>query len=175
MSTDFDRVQYNGRKPYPDPLLNATWAPGQIRFVPARIATKLLRFAEFDRVTVAAASAESSASATLASTEGAAGAQGTEGQSSATGEAASGDTSSTPNDTANQAALEEAQARENEARRQAEAQRQELEQMLASIGTWDKDALADYAEKYELKLDKRKAVQALREQVSTAVEQFGVR
>lgn len=51
----------------------------------------------------------------------------------------------------------------------------QVESMLLSIGTWEKDALAEYAAKYDTKIDKRLGVASLREQVSNLVEQFGVR
>jgi len=49
------------------------------------------------------------------------------------------------------------------------------EAMLLAISTWDKDQLKDYAVKYEVSINKSRGLQAIREEVSTLVEQFGVR
>ena len=58
------------------------------------------------------------------------------------------------------------------------AERQEsetLEGMLLAVQGMDKQALVDYAAKYEVKLDKRQNLGELRQQVATLVEQYGVR
>lgn len=51
----------------------------------------------------------------------------------------------------------------------------QVENMLLTIESMDKATLADYAAKYDTALDKRLAVGKLREEVTTLVEQFGVR
>lgn len=56
-----------------------------------------------------------------------------------------------------------------------DAVRQELEGTLNLVETMDKDALEAYAAKYEVCLDKRRAVAALRTEVANLIEQFGVR
>lgn len=71
--------------------------------------------------------------------------------------------------------LEQAQAVVAAVEAKAAEESTQVESMLLSIGTWEKDALADYAAKYDTKIDKRLGVQTLREQVGNLVEQFGVR
>ena len=59
-----------------------------------------------------------------------------------------------------------------------QAQRQEsetLEGMLLAVQGMGKQALADYAAKYDVTLDKRQGLGELRQQVATLVEQYGVR
>lgn len=51
----------------------------------------------------------------------------------------------------------------------------EREAILLSVQSWDKDQCEAYARKYEVELDKRRKLPALREEVSTLIEQFGVR
>ena len=59
---------------------------------------------------------------------------------------------------------------------QAERQESEtMEGMLLAVQGMDKQALVDYAAKYEVKLDKRQNLGELRQQVATLVEQYGVR
>lgn len=66
-----------------------------------------------------------------------------------------------------------------EAQRQTELQAKQehvaLESMLLTIETMDKGALAEYALKYEVKLDARKGEAKLRAEVANLVEQFGAR
>ena len=52
---------------------------------------------------------------------------------------------------------------------------QQVESMLLTLDTMDKDALIEYATKYETKLDKRKALTDLRGQVGVLIEQYGAR
>lgn len=56
-----------------------------------------------------------------------------------------------------------------------ETDRSQLENMLLTVESMDKGALEEYAKKYDVELDKRQGVAKLRAQVSTLVEQFGVR
>ena len=59
---------------------------------------------------------------------------------------------------------------------QAERQESEtLEGMLLAVQGMGKQALADYAAKYDVTLDKRQGLGELRQQVATLVEQYGVR
>lgn len=53
--------------------------------------------------------------------------------------------------------------------------RNELESMLLTLESWDKSQLEDYAKKYDVALDKRRNVGALRQEVGNLLEQFGVR
>lgn len=66
---------------------------------------------------------------------------------------------------------------------QAVLQKQETDQerrdeavleVLIQVDDMDKDALEQLALRYEVNLDKRRSVQALRQQVGALVEQFGV-
>lgn len=54
-------------------------------------------------------------------------------------------------------------------------ERNETEGMLLLLDTMDKDALEAYAAKYEVSLDKRRGVEKLRAEVTSLIEQFGVR
>lgn len=56
-----------------------------------------------------------------------------------------------------------------------ETDRTQLEHMLLTVESMDKNALEEYAAKYEVQLDKRLAVGKLRAEVANLVEQFGVR
>lgn len=51
----------------------------------------------------------------------------------------------------------------------------EVESMLMLVDSMDKDALEAYAERYEVKLDKRRNVESLRADVASLIEQFGAR
>jgi len=52
---------------------------------------------------------------------------------------------------------------------------QQMEHMLLHVESMDKGTLAEYAKKYETKLDKRLGVAELRAEVANLIEQFGVR
>ena len=54
-------------------------------------------------------------------------------------------------------------------------ERNETESMLMLIDSMDKDALEAYALKYEVNLDKRRALDKLRAEVVSLIEQFGAR
>lgn len=51
----------------------------------------------------------------------------------------------------------------------------EKETMLLTVEGWDKSQLEAYARQYSVELDKRKSLANLRLEVSTLIEQFGVR
>jgi hypothetical protein len=51
----------------------------------------------------------------------------------------------------------------------------ELETMLLTLESWDKNQLEEYAKKYDVAIDKRRAVAVLRQEVGNLLEQFGVR
>ena len=70
-----------------------------------------------------------------------------------------------------QAALMLAQQAQQAKRQESET----LEGMLLAVQGMGKQALVDYAAKYEVKLDKRQNLGELRQQVATLVEQYGVR
>lgn len=71
--------------------------------------------------------------------------------------------------------VEAARLREQETARAQDQERQQLEAMLLTVESMDKGALEEYARKYEVELDKRLGVVKLRAEVSTLIEQFGVR
>jgi hypothetical protein len=76
---------------------------------------------------------------------------------------------------ATDAEIERALIVQHESNRKQDDERQQLESMLLTIEQMDKGALEAYALKYEVELDKRLAIGKLRAEVSTLVEQFGVR
>lgn len=51
----------------------------------------------------------------------------------------------------------------------------QVESMLHTLETMDKDALESYAAHYQVDLDKRRSVEKLRAEVANLIEQFGVR
>lgn len=59
--------------------------------------------------------------------------------------------------------------------RHDDEQRQEVEGVLLLVQSMDKQALADYAAKYEVALDKRIGLDKARAQVANLIEQFGAR
>lgn len=50
----------------------------------------------------------------------------------------------------------------------------QIESMLLTIETWDKGQLEAYAKQYQVDLDKRRAINVLRQEVATLIEQYGV-
>lgn len=143
------RITYTGRKVYRDKLSNNTWAPGDTKLVSADHATKLLRFAEF-----------------VPFIEEAERAQEQDGTKQKGKKAAQEQVDPE---------LEAAMLRQKEAERAQEQERQQLETVLLTVESMDKAALEEYARKYEVELDKRLALPKLRAEVSTLIEQFGVR
>jgi len=145
------RITYHGRKAYRDKLSANTWEPGDTKLVTAEQAAKLLRFAEFgpaDRAGVkpsAKGKKDEQPSQDVSTTEQA------------------------------DPEVEAAMLRQQEAERTKEQERQQLESMLLTVEAMDKAALEEYARKYEVELDKRLGVAKLRAEVSTLIEQFGVR
>ena len=144
---DLTRITYAGRKVYRESHTGNTWAPGDTKLVPAIAAEKLLRHVEFNRAAEATAKAKKAAEAETPAEDG------------------------TPTD----AELEAAMVVQDEANRAKEQERQMLESMLLTVQSMDKNALEQYALKYEVNLDKRQAVGKLRSEVSTLIEQFGAR
>ncbi len=62
-----------------------------------------------------------------------------------------------------------------EASNREQQERNETEGMLLMVESMDKDTLEAYARKYEVELDKRRSLANLRSEVTTLIEQFGVR
>ncbi|WP_313080467.1 hypothetical protein [Pulveribacter sp.] len=145
------RITYHGRKAYRDKLSANTWEPGDTKLVTAEQAAKLLRFAEFGPADQAAAKPSAKRKKDEQETQ---------------------DTSTTEQ---HDPELEAAMLRQQEAERAQHQERQQLEAMLLTVESMDKPALEEYARKYEVELDKRLGVAKLRAEVSTLVEQFGVR
>lgn len=73
------------------------------------------------------------------------------------------------------AELEQAQAAQLAVEHAENDEALQVESMLLTLDTMDKDALIEYATKYETKLDKRKALTDLRGQVGILIEQYGAR
>lgn len=144
------RIAYHGRKTYHDKIMRITWEPGDSNLVTHETAKKLLRFAEFAHSEQEAERAKKPA----------------KGKKAEEGEK--------PDDTLDPE-VEAALLREQEAERAKDQERQQLESMLLTVESMDKSALEEYARKYEVELDKRLGVAKLRAEVSTLIEQFGVR
>lgn len=139
------RITYDGRKVYRDKLSGNTWEPGDTKLVTEDQATKLLRFAEFSP---AAQEAER--------------AKGKQPEKNDKGEKVDPE-------------VEAAKLRAQEAERAKEEERRQQEALLLTVESMDKSALAEYALKYEVALDKRAGVAKLRAEVATLIEQFGAR
>lgn len=71
--------------------------------------------------------------------------------------------------------LEQATVSAQLAHQQEQDEHNAKESMLHTLEAMDKAALYAYAEKYETKLDKRKAESVLRQEVAVLIEQFGAR
>lgn len=146
---DLIKLAYGGRKPFNDKRYGSfrEWQPGDEHLVSPMAAKKLLKFAEFKAAKPAPA---------------------TKGEEQ-------------------KAQQQDAQAQQEEAERaaviaqvhaQEQAQHQEhqaKEEMLLAISNWDKDQLKEYAAKYDVNINKTRALQSIREEVAGLVEQFGVR
>lgn len=158
-------LKYVGRKFYKDPYGNA-WNPGDTQLLPGDQATKLLRHPEFNQPTKAKqAAADPTADAKKELTESEAdAAEAKRAEDAANERLAEDETQRT------QAIKKEAQ------RKKAEKQEADVvENMLLTVESMDKGALEEYARKYDVELDKRTSVGKLRQDVSTLIEQFGVR
>lgn len=145
----FDKLEYSGKKPYHDRLAATHWQPGDTKLVPEAVARKLLRFVEFSRAPVDQQQAEQPADQ----------------------QDQQPDTTRTQDD----AALQQAQAAQQQAEQLQQQERAATEAMLLTIEGMDKGALAEYAAKYEVKLDARKGEAKMRAEVATLIEQFGAR
>lgn len=150
----FDKLEYTGKKPYHDRHAATHWEPGDTKLVPETVARKLLRFVEFRRAPVDQQQAEQL--------------QPADQQDQQTQQP---DTTQTQND----AALQQSQAAQQQAEQLQQQERAATEAMLLTIEGMDKGALAEYAAKYEVKLDARKGEAKMRAEVATLIEQFGAR
>jgi hypothetical protein len=147
----FDKLEYTGKKPYHDRHAATHWQPGDTKLVPEAVARKLLRFVEFRRASVDQQQAEQLQPADQQDQQP--------------------DTTQTQDD----AALQQAQAAQQQAEQLQQQERAATEAMLLTIEGMDKGALAEYAAKYEVKLDARKGEAKMRAEVATLIEQFGAR
>jgi hypothetical protein len=150
----FDKLEYTGTKPYHDRHAATHWQPGETKLVPEAVARKLLRFVEFRRAPVDQQQAEQ-----LRPTD-------QQGQ-----QAQQPDTTQTQD----YAALQQAHAAQQQADQLQQQERAATESMLLTIEGMDKGALAEYAAKYEVKLDARKGEAKMRAEVANLIEQFGAR
>lgn len=150
----FDKLEYTGKKPYHDRLAATHWEPGDTKLVPEAVARKLLRFVEFRRAPVDQQQAEQL--------------QPSDQQDQ---QAQQPDTTQAQDD----AALQQAQATQQQAEQLQQQERAATEAMLLTIEGMDKGALAEYAAKYEVKLDARKGEAKMRAEVANLIEQFGAR
>lgn len=150
----FDKLEYSGKKPYHDRLAATHWQPGDTKLVPEAVARKLLRFVEFSRAPATQQQAEQLQPADL--------------QDQQTQQP---DTAQTQDD----AALQQAQVVQQQAEQLQQQERAATEAMLLTIEGMDKGALAEYAAKYEVKLDARKGEVKMRAEVANLIEQFGAR
>ena len=147
----FDKLEYSGKKPYHDRLAATHWQPGDTKLVPEAVARKLLRFVEFSRVPSAQQQAD---------------------------QLQPDDQQDQQPDTSDQqddAALQQAHATQQQADQLQQQERAATESMLLTIEGMDKGALAEYAAKYEVKLDARKGEVKMRAEVANLIEQFGAR
>ncbi|WP_148237972.1 hypothetical protein [Alicycliphilus denitrificans] len=140
------RITYLGRKTYREKISNNTWEQGDTKLVTTDAAKRLLRFAEFESAKQEAERAQAHV-----------------------GKKDEGEQKPTDPE------LEAAMLRQQEAERAQAQERQQVESMLLTVESMDKPALEEYARKYEVELDKRLGVAKLRAEVSTLIEQFGVR
>lgn len=162
---DLIKLAYTGRKPFNDMRRHGSfhvWQPGDERLVSHMAARKLLKYAEFTEVVAKKAKTTKQAdTADTSDTSAPAVKQQDEQQSTAQ---------------ADEEAQRAAAYAAIEAQKQAEQQEHNVkEDMLLSISTWDKEQLKDYAAKYEVNINKTRALQSIREEVAGLVEQFGVR
>ena len=152
------KLAYTGRKPFNDKRHGSfhEWQPGEEKLVSHMAAKKLLKYAEFS---IAPQKPAKPTKADKASAEPTA-----EQQEQDKDKQAQEDAERT-------AALANIEQQEQAIKQEYQAK----EDMLLAISTWDKDQLKDYAVKYDVTVNKTRALQAIREEVSGLVDQFGVR
>lgn len=182
---DMKRITYTGTKPYNDKRHGSfsVWAPGDTKMVSESAARKLLKFCEFQPANEAQKVAQAvavQAAAPIDPYEAAALAQQKPAESDGTADTA---TTSATNNTEADAATDAAAAQAQEAamtaklqEEQAKAKQQEdmKEAMLLQVSNWDKEQLKAYAAKYDVNLNKTRALQSLRDEVSGLIEVHGV-
>lgn len=71
--------------------------------------------------------------------------------------------------------LNAAMSQQESVKAKEDNEKREIENMLMTVESMDKGTLEAYARHYNVELDKRRAVGVLRQEVSTLIEQFGVR
>lgn len=142
---NFIRLRYSGAKPYRDSHMGLRWEPGAEQLVTQEAARKLLRFIEFSKADETAEKAGKPAKASKAADQA-------------------------RQDADVQAVTLAAQQAAQHEQQQADM----VDAVLLEVDGMDKDALGAFAKRYEVELDKRRSVEALRLQVSNLVEQFGV-
>lgn len=152
---DLIKLAYGGTKPFNDKRCGSfrAWQPGDEHLVSHMAAKKLLKYAEFS---LAKGKAPKAAA---------------DGEQAKQEPQAADKAAQTQEDAERAAALAQIET-------QKKAQEQEhnsKEDMLLAIGTWDKDALKDYAAKYEVNINKTRGLQTIREEVAGLVEMYGVR
>lgn len=149
------KLAYTGRKPFNDKRHGSfhEWQPGEEKLVSHMAAKKLLKYAEFSIAPQKPTKADKASAEPTA-----------EQQEQDKDKQAQEDAERT-------AALANIEQQEQAKKQEYQAK----EDMLLAISTWDKDQLKDYAVKYDVTVNKTRALQAIREEVSGLVEQFGVR
>lgn len=181
---DMKRITYTdtATKPYNDKHHGSfsVWQPGDTKMISADAARKLLKFCEFKLASEAQKVAQAIAAPATPQDpyEKAAQAQQLPAESDGTaGTATTSATTNTEVDAAAAAALaQEAAMTAKLQEEQAKAKQQEdmKEAMLLNVSNWDKDQLKAYAAKYDVNLNKTRALQSLREEVSGLIEVHGV-
>lgn len=184
---DMKRITYTGTKPYNDKRHGSfsVWAPGDTKMVSESAARKLLKFCEFQPANEAQKVAQlvaAQAAAPIDPYEAAALAQQKPAESDGTADTAT--TSATTNTEADSAAADAAAAAQaQEAAMTAKLQEEQekakqlddmKEAMLLQVSNWDKEQLKAYAAKYDVNLNKTRALQSLRDEVSGLIEVHGV-
>lgn len=152
------KLAYTGRKPFNDKRHGSfhEWQPGEEKLVSHMAAKKLLKYAEFS---IAPQKPAKPTKADKASAE-------------PTDEQHEQDKDKQAQEDAERtAALANIEQQEQAKKQEYQAK----EDMLLAISTWDKDQLKDYAVKYDVTVNKTRALQSIREEVAGLVEQFGVR
>lgn len=185
---DMKRITYTGTKPYNDKRHGSfsVWAPGDTKMVSESAARKLLKFCEFKPANEAQKVAQAvavQAAAPIDPYEAAALANQQPAKTEGTADATA-TTSATTNTEADSAAADAAAAAQaQEAAMTAKLQEEQekakqledmKEAMLLQVSNWDKEQLKAYAAKYDVNLNKSRALQSLRDEVAGLIEVHGV-
>lgn len=150
---DLIKLTYGGNKTFNDKRYGSfrAWQPGDEHLVSPMAAKKLLKFAEFTLSKPATGSEQ-------------------EPQNGQMPEDAGKDTQSIE-DAERAAALAQIEIQ----KKNQEQEQHTKEGMLLAITTWEKDALKDYAAKYDVNISKSRGLQSIRDEVAGLVELYGVR